>query len=115
MSNHQGLVDGEQLTFEQVFNAVKAILKVINIPLSVDIEAGYSLNHHDIINNVLALAKLGVASINIEDKPSQDNVLRDIEEHTRLLKTLKNALSDHGFADFFINARCDSVFPRKLA
>ncbi|MFY8274602.1 isocitrate lyase/PEP mutase family protein [Pseudoalteromonas sp. SSDWG2] len=110
MSNHQGLVDGEQLTFEQVYNVVKAILKVINIPLSVDIEAGYSLSHNEIINNVLALATLGVAGINIEDKPSSANALRGIEEHTTLLKTLKNALRDHGFADFFINARCDLCF-----
>ena len=107
MSNHQGLVDGETLTFEQVYSVVEAILKVITIPLSVDIEAGYSLDHDEIINNVLALAKLGVAGINIEDKPSASTTLRATHEQQTLIKDLKNALRDHGFAEFYINARCD--------
>ncbi len=107
MSNHQGLVDGEKLTFEHVYNTVKAILQVITIPLSVDIEAGYSDDHNEIITHVLALAKLGVAGINIEDKPSSRESLRKTGEHQKLIRTLKAELHKHGFAEFFVNARCD--------
>lgn len=82
MSNHQGYKDGEQLTFNRVLQTVSAILKVITIPLSVDIEAGYSADQNQIIKHIIQLADLGVAGINIEDKPSHQSSLRDIR-HTK--------------------------------
>ncbi|PCK30270.1 isocitrate lyase/PEP mutase family protein [Pseudoalteromonas piscicida] len=107
MSNHQGYKDGEQLTFDHVLQTVSAILKVITIPLSVDIEAGYSTDQDQIIQHILKLAELGVAGINIEDKPSAQSSLRGIEAHQALLQAIKQALRHGGFEHFFINARCD--------
>ncbi|GEK07793.1 isocitrate lyase/PEP mutase family protein [Pseudoalteromonas peptidolytica] len=107
MSNHQGFKDGEQLTFDHVLQIVSAILKVITIPLSVDIEAGYSADQSQIIKHIIQLADLGVAGINIEDTPSHQNDLRDIQAHQSLLYAIRQALRDAGFKHFFINARCD--------
>ncbi len=107
MSNHQGYKDGEQLTFNRVLQTVSAILKVITIPLSVDIEAGYSADQNQIIKHIIQLADLGVAGINIEDKPSNHSGLRDIQAHQALLQAIKQALRHGGFDHFFINARCD--------
>ncbi|NKC20430.1 isocitrate lyase/PEP mutase family protein [Pseudoalteromonas galatheae] len=107
MSNHQGYKDGEQLTFDHVLQTVSAILKMITIPLSVDIEAGYSADQNQIIKHIIQLADLGVAGINIEDKPSHQSSLRDIASHQALLQAIKQALHHRGFKHFFINARCD--------
>ena len=44
-----GYEDGEKMPFEDLFRIVKSIQSKINIPLTVDIEGGYSRNTSQII------------------------------------------------------------------
>ena len=62
-----GLADGENISFQTQLALVKSLTKHIHIPLTVDIESGYSNDPQQISQNVLALAKLGIVGINIED------------------------------------------------
>ena len=49
-----GYEDGEQMSFDELFQICKQIISKINVPLSVDIEAGYSRDVKQIIKNIPA-------------------------------------------------------------
>lgn len=63
-----GFADGDALPVQNLLFAVDEILGVAgNLPLSVDVEGGYSHDPADVADNVGRLADMGVAGINIED------------------------------------------------
>ena len=62
-----GLRDGELIDFERHLGIIKTIVDNVKIPVSADIEAGYSEDPSKIIHHVLRTADVGVAGINIED------------------------------------------------
>lgn len=98
-----GYADGDHLPKEELLAAVKRILRVLNIPLSVDIETGYSNDISDVVALATDLTELGVVGINIEDGTGSPALL---SEKINAIKTQKPHL--------FINARCD-VYLASLA
>ncbi len=104
-----GYEDGEQMSFDELFQICKQIISKINVPLSVDIEAGYSRDVKQIIKNIIALHDIGVVGINIEDSVVQ-NSKREIEpkeKFAKLLEDIKIGLKEKNI-DMFINARTDN-------
>jgi 2-methylisocitrate lyase-like PEP mutase family enzyme len=95
-----GYPDGDVVPNETVFTAVKEILRVISLPLSVDSEGGYSDDPEKVAAFVLKLIELGVAGINIEDGKSPPELLATKIEAIKRAAKAKDA-------DIFINARCD--------
>jgi 2-methylisocitrate lyase-like PEP mutase family enzyme len=95
-----GYPDGRLLPVDEVLAAVKRIVRVLNVPLSVDIENGYSDDPATVAGNVMQLVELGVAGINIEDGPDAPSLL------AAKIEAIRNAASKAG-ADVFINARSD--------
>lgn len=110
IANSLGYADGELIDFDANLRIVKTISESIKLPVSADIEAGYSENFDTIINNVLRMADVGVAGINIEDSFKKGKGLRDIKEHCNLLINMRTALDNYGYKDFYINARTDTYF-----
>lgn len=107
IANTLGYQDGQRIGFDELKNVVSQILKVITIPLSVDIEAGYGKNNQEIIDNILTLAKMGCAGVNLEDSlPNQG--LKDKNEFAILIKETKTILANNGFDDFYFNIRTDT-------
>ena len=105
-----GLADGENISFQTQLALVKSLTKHIHIPLTVDIESGYSNDPLQISQNVLALAKLGIVGINIEDSNKETNALRSIEQQCTIISEIKKVLNENGFGSLFINARTDTFF-----
>tara|TARA_B100000700_G_C15006329_1_gene838699 strand:- start:1259 stop:1999 length:741 start_codon:yes stop_codon:yes gene_type:complete len=105
-----GLADGENISFQTQLALVKSLTKHIHIPLTVDIESGYSNDPQQISQNVLALAKLGIVGINIEDSNKETNALRSIEQQCTIISEIKKVLNENGFGSLFINARTDTFF-----
>lgn len=108
IANSLGFKDGEELSFETLLTIVKQIISKVNIPLSVDIEAGYSRDTNQIIENIISLYEIGVVGINIEDSIviNGDRVILDKNDFATILKNIKRALEEKGI-DIFINARTD--------
>lgn len=103
-----GYPDGENIPFEQMLAVVRNIINAVEIPVTVDIESGYSQDKATVVKNVLKVAGLGAAGINIEDSSKTGKALTNISEHCALLKDIKQALETEGFNDFFVNARTDT-------
>ena len=95
-----GYPDGDILPNETALTAVKEIVRVISVPLSVDGEGGYSNDPGRVAGFVLKLIELGAAGINLEDGNSPPEVL------CQKVASIKHAAKANG-ADVFVNARCD--------
>ncbi|MEK3952309.1 isocitrate lyase/PEP mutase family protein [Psychrobacillus sp. FSL K6-1464] len=110
IANSFGYADGELIDFERHLGVIKTITANVKIPVTADIEAGYGEDKETIIENVLRTADVGVAGINIEDSLKKQMGLRAINEHCTLLSAIRMALDNHGYQDFYINARTDTYF-----
>ncbi len=108
ISNTLGCNDGENIEFNEYLNIVKKIIDNVNIPVSVDLEAGYGDSVETIVANVLGVADCGAVGINLEDSLKKERGLRDLNEQTKILSNVRAKLDNNGFKDFFINARTDT-------
>lgn len=70
-----GYSDGQSLPIDVMLDSVARIIRVANIPLSVDIENGFSDLPDEVGNIVSRLNKMGVVGINIEDGTGHSNLL----------------------------------------
>jgi 2-methylisocitrate lyase-like PEP mutase family enzyme len=95
-----GYQDGRELPFNETVGSVRRIARVLTVPLSIDIENGYSDDPKTVANNVMQLLDLGIAGINIEDGQDAPSLL------AAKISAIRDAASKSG-ADLFINARCD--------
>lgn len=50
-----GYNDGEEISFRELEYIVERITKSVNLPLTVDLEAGYSRNPEEIAGNIIEL------------------------------------------------------------
>jgi 2-methylisocitrate lyase-like PEP mutase family enzyme len=87
---------------------IKRIAKSSNLPLTVDLEAGYSDDPIIIAQNLIELAGLGVSGVNLEDSNIQaEPKLIAAEEQANKFKVIKETLASAG-VDLFINARINT-------
>jgi 2-methylisocitrate lyase-like PEP mutase family enzyme len=103
-----GYADGETLPAEVTFAAVREILRVVEVPVSVDSEAGYSADPATVAEFVLTLIDLGAVGINLEDGRERPELLAD------KIRAIKSAARGKS-ADIFINARCDVYLKNLVA
>ncbi|MBV9570951.1 MAG: isocitrate lyase/phosphoenolpyruvate mutase family protein [Alphaproteobacteria bacterium] len=102
-----GYPDGDAIPTSIVLEAVREIIRVVSIPVSVDSEAGYSSDPQQVAGHVMSLIEAGVAGINIEDGTSAPDLL------CAKIRVIKDAAKSKS-AEIFINARCD-VYLHDLA
>lgn len=104
-----GYQDGEVMTFDELIYIVSRIKSVSNLPLSVDIEAGFGGTANEITTNLKRLAQLGVVGVNLEDSRVVNGVrqLDDAVAVANTLKEIRNVLTaDH--CQLFLNIRTDT-------
>jgi 2-methylisocitrate lyase-like PEP mutase family enzyme len=102
-----GYPDGNALPEDQLIAATRDIARVIRLPLTVDIEAGYSDDPGAVARLVARILAVGVVGINIEDGAGSPDLLCEkiaaIRDHVA-----------HSGTDLFINTRTD-VYLRGVA
>jgi len=102
-----GYDDGEMMSFPELYIVVKKITETTHLPLTVDIESGYSRKPSKIVENIKALINLGVVGINIEDSVVEnERELIDAEVFSNTLSSVQALLQIEGL-DIFINIRTD--------
>ena len=102
-----GVDDGEELSFSELLTVVKKITAVTRLPLTVDIEAGYSRDPLEIANHIRQLEKLGVVGINIEDSHvGESRELLDAPYFSEILTEVKKQLNKTE-SEIFLNVRTD--------
>ncbi|WP_459211514.1 isocitrate lyase/PEP mutase family protein [Aquimarina rhabdastrellae] len=103
-----GYNDGEEMEFSEMEYFVKRIALNTKLPLSVDLESGYSRKPKEIVNHIKRLAQLGVVGINIEDSVvNKKRSLLDVDNFAKTLTEVKKHLENEKI-DIFINVRIDT-------
>ncbi len=103
-----GYGDGDKLPRESLLFAVRSICRVAgDVPVTADIEDGYSGDPEEVARLAADLRAAGVSGINLEDGTALP------ELHVAKIEAIKRALRERG-EDLFINARTD-VYLRELA
>lgn len=101
-----GYTDGEVIAFDDLLRITKEITRVIDIPLSVDMERGYGETPQKIKENVKRIIMAGAVGINIEDGLPENNSIEDLTimlEKIEAVSQLKEELN----IPFVINVRTD--------
>lgn len=102
-----GYDDGEMMSFPELCMVIKRITETTHLPLTVDIESGYSRKPSEIVANIKTLVNLGVVGINIEDSlVENERILIDAEVFSNTLSSIQERLQIENL-DVFINIRTD--------
>ena len=66
-----GYSDGQHMSREMMVDAIARIVRVVECPVTADIEAGYGNSIEEVVQTVKAVIMTGAVGINIEDSPKQ--------------------------------------------
>jgi 2-methylisocitrate lyase-like PEP mutase family enzyme len=105
-----GYEDHEQAPGDEMLAAAGRIAGAVDVPVTVDAEAGYGIEPTDL---VATLKEMGAAGCNLEDTNHATGKLRDRVEHADWLRAVRGAASSQGY-ELVINARID-IFLSALA
>ena len=104
-----GYPDCEVIRLPEMINAIRGIVDSVQVPVTVDIEAGYGKNLDEVIDSVKQVIATGIVGINIEDSLDLNPVLIDEMEFCERISAIR-ALSDSLGFHLVINARTDSFY-----
>ena len=104
-----GYPDCQIIQLSEMIEAITGIVNGVQVPVTVDIEAGYGNNLNEIIGSVKKIIATGIVGINIEDSIDLNPVLIDEMEFRERISAIR-ALSDSMGFHLVINARTDSFY-----
>jgi 2-methylisocitrate lyase-like PEP mutase family enzyme len=98
-----GHADHQDAPGEEMLAAAARIARGVDVPVTVDAEAGYGRGPAELVG---ALAEMGAAGCNLEDTDHGAGALRDADEHARWLRAVREAAREQRYP-LVINARVD--------
>src|SRR6059058_3404577 len=98
-----GYEDHEGAPADEMLAAAARIARGVDVPVTVDAEAGYGLEPAEL---VAALRSAGAAGCNLEDTDHAAGSLRDPDRHAERLSAVRQAASEDAYR-LVINARVD--------
>ena len=102
-----GYPDGDAVPIEIVIRAIAEVVRVVAVPVTADMEGGYTDDLGKLAETIKAVIGAGAVGINFEDGK------REPDLHARKIEAVRKA-ADAAGAALFINARID-IYLRGLA
>ncbi|MCI3134050.1 isocitrate lyase/PEP mutase family protein [Phenylobacterium aquaticum] len=103
-----GYADGDVLPVPTLIRALEEIARILPVPLTADIEGGYSDDPGTVADTVRAVIGAGAVGINLEDGRRAPDL------HARKIEAVREAATKAG-VDLFINARTDVYLAQLVA
>ncbi len=104
-----GHPDCEVVRLPEVLERVRAIVDAVQVPVTVDFEAGYGGSADEVVDSVAKVIAAGAVGINIEDSIELSPVLVGETEFCERISAIR-ALSDSLGFHLVINARTDTFY-----
>jgi 2-methylisocitrate lyase-like PEP mutase family enzyme len=101
-----GVDDGEVLPLSDVLVNANRIATAVELPVTIDFEAGYGKTPDGVGASVAALLATGAIGVNIEDRLSDRDGLQSMVDQAARLTAARGAADTSG-VPLFINARTD--------
>jgi 2-methylisocitrate lyase-like PEP mutase family enzyme len=93
-----------------MMDSIRRIVSAVNLPLTADIEAGYSQNIEKILDVVREVLEIGVVGINIEDSTGiKETPILDIPTQAAKIRAIRNMVAT-AKKTLVINARIDLFY-----
>jgi 2-methylisocitrate lyase-like PEP mutase family enzyme len=105
-----GYRDGQQIPVREMMDAIKHIVSAVNLPVTADIEAGYSREVEKVLEVVREVMAMGVVGINIEDSTGiTESPMLDIPSQVAKIRAIRNMVIS-AEKTLVINARIDLFY-----
>lgn len=104
-----GYPDSQVIQLSEMIEVITGIVKSVQVPVTVDIEAGYKKNLDEVIDSVKKIISTGIVGINIEDSIDLSPVLIDETEFCERISAIRSLADSLGF-HLVINTRTDSFY-----
>lgn len=102
----RGHGDAESVPLDEVLANAAAIVRAVDLPVSLDFEGGYAVHPQAVAANVARVIETGIVGINFEDQVIGGEGLHPLELQADRIAAIR-ATADKAGVDFFINARTD--------
>lgn len=115
-----GYPDCQVIQLSEMIHTITGIVNGVQVPVTVDLEAGYGGNTDEIVDSVAKVVATGIVGINIEDSIDLSPRLIDETEFCERVSAIRALADSLGF-HLVINARTDSFYtssgslPEKLS
>lgn len=103
VANALGYEDHQNAPVEEMLVAAGRVIRAVDVPVTVDFEAGYSLEPEEIVERLL---EIGAVGLNFEDTDHNTGGLIDVQVQTKKIAALKRAGEVAG-VNLVVNARVD--------
>jgi 2-methylisocitrate lyase-like PEP mutase family enzyme len=104
-----GYPDCQTIQLSEMIEAIKGIVHGVQVPVTVDIEAGYGNTVNEIIESLKKIIATGIVGINIEDSIDLNPILIDELDFCERISAIRALSESMGF-HLVINARTDSFY-----
>jgi 2-methylisocitrate lyase-like PEP mutase family enzyme len=102
-----GHPDRERAPWEEMFAAAGRIARAVDVPVTMDAEAGYGMRPREFVDRLL---DIGAVGCNLEDADHRAGGLVDAHKQAEWLAAVRAAADDTGIP-IVINARTDTFLP----
>jgi 2-methylisocitrate lyase-like PEP mutase family enzyme len=103
LAGAHGIGDGEALPLDTALSTLAEIVSVTDLPVSIDLEAGYGVDAAGVGASVARAAEAGAIGINLEDKdPATRTLFSTADAAARIKAAAASGLFVNARADLFI-------------
>lgn len=104
----RGYRDGQNIPFAEMLDNIEQVISAVELPVSVDLEAGFGKTSEEIVRNIQKVVSLGAVGINLEDGTGlAASPLVPIPEQVAKLRAIRRAIPVEAL---WINARIDVFY-----
>jgi 2-methylisocitrate lyase-like PEP mutase family enzyme len=101
-----GYPDGEQLSLDLALANLERIVRVVELPVSIDFEGGYGEKPDGVQRSVARAIRAGAVGINLEDGLADEQGIRPLDDAVARIRAARAAATEAN-VPLFINARTD--------
>jgi 2-methylisocitrate lyase-like PEP mutase family enzyme len=109
-----GYPDCQVIQLSEMIDTITGIVNGVQVPVTVDLEAGYGSNTDEIVDSVTKVIATGIVGINIEDSIDLSPKLIDEMAFCERISAIRALADSQGF-HLVINARTDSFYTSSLS
>jgi 2-methylisocitrate lyase-like PEP mutase family enzyme len=109
VANLLGYADGQNITRDEMLSIVSLVARVVRVPVSADMEAGYADTADQMYETATALIYSGAVGLNLEDSEDNESRLIDLPLYLEKVAAVKEASAKLGVS-LVLNARTDAYW-----
>jgi 2-methylisocitrate lyase-like PEP mutase family enzyme len=105
-----GYRDGQHISPTEMARSIQQIVTAVDLPVTADIEAGYSQETEEVLKFIEQILEMGVVGINIEDSTGiKENPILTVNAQVKKIKAIRKLAATKRHS-LLINARIDVFY-----